>query len=220
MPPLSPPPLRLTGTTGPPGIPGIALPVGERVTADAFPGALPGLPRRPLTPDQRADALRRVQEQADQRLKLGLQLFKAAEAQATQHHAVLDSVKQEQAQLRQDIREDVARSLRDYDQWVGALEKRLLERMDDHARRLEELENNWAGVEQRMETMLRRAEAMLDQTRCLLMGTTRPTSQVPNIAPAAPEVPVEGDATDTPSALFSEIMDRLNAGQSPASGKV
>ncbi len=212
MPQMTPPPLRLTGTTGPVASPSQGVSV-----------ALPGLPRRALTAAEQAAALQRVQQQADQRLKLGLQLFKAAEAQTTQQHALLDVVKQEQTQLRQEIREDVARSLRDYDLWVGALEKRLVERLDEHEQKLKDLEESWTRIDNRLQTTMLRAETLLDQTRYLLL-TKSPGSQS---AIAAAEKPTGetgssvANADDrAQSALFSQIMERINAQDEDSSSPV
>src|SRR5689334_7797923 len=95
---------------------------------------LPGLPRGPLAPQQRLEALRRVQAQADQRVKLGMQLFKAAEAHTARHVTLLDQVKQEQAKLRQQVREEIAGSLSTYEERLTGIDQSVT----DSVRKLED----------------------------------------------------------------------------------
>ena len=86
---------------------------------------LPGLPEMSLTPQQQAEALRRIQNQTEQRVKLGVQLFKAAEARVSQHQALLDRIRAEQEQFRARFTQDMVKSFQTYDQWVGQIDETL-----------------------------------------------------------------------------------------------
>lgn len=129
---------------------------------------LPGLPRQPLTAAQQLEALRRVQSQAEQRIKLGTQLFKAAEAHATQQKALIDELRQEQQRLRVEVQEDVARSLQSYDQWVGRIDENFTRAMRSLEAKINRLESQWTQTLDRMETMMARAEKLLEQSRAML----------------------------------------------------
>ncbi|MEO0966615.1 MAG: hypothetical protein AAFY08_16060 [Planctomycetota bacterium] len=58
-----------------------------------------GLPSAELSEEQRLDALRRVQSQAENRVKLGMQLFKSAEARLSAQADLARSLRTEHAQL-------------------------------------------------------------------------------------------------------------------------
>ncbi|MEX0777379.1 MAG: hypothetical protein WD042_16875 [Phycisphaeraceae bacterium] len=176
-------PLRLTGSDG-----------GAPVCAPGLIQPLPGLPRRPLTPQEQLEALRRLQLQAEHRLKLGMQLFKAAEAHTAQHQSTLEEIQAEQKQLREQVQADVARSLRDYDQWVGNVEKHITQRLDKLDGRLSALQSHWENTEQHLTSMAKRAETLLDQCRCL-MDEPLPVQlrQLPGV-PGAPAAGLPGAA--------------------------
>lgn len=162
---------------------------------------LPGLPRQPLTPEQKLDALRRVQAQAEQRVKLGQQLFKAAEARVTAHRGLMDQVRQEQDKLRAEVQEDVARSLQSYDQFMGQLEERITLAMRSLEDRLDTLHAECAASESKVDQMLTRAEALLDQTRVLLNQSV-PRGRATATEPAV-ETPVEDQE------IFLDALKRL-----------
>jgi len=140
---------------------------------------LPNLPRQPLSPTEQLEALRRVQAQAEQRIKLGQQLFKAAEAHVTQQHVVIQQLKQQQQQLRQQVQEDVARSLQTYDQWIGRIDENFTHAMQALEEKLESLEVKWTQTEQRIAALTRRAEALLEQSRTLLQPPAPKPSRPP-----------------------------------------
>ena len=140
-------------------------------------GKLPGLPRGPLSAKQQLEAVQRVQAQAEQRVKLGLQLFKAAEAHTAHQQDVLQQVKAEQARHRSELQEDVTRSLHAYDQWVGQIDEsftRAIEQLND---KVDKLQTQWEQAQKQIESMVRRSEALLDQARYLVKsaGSPEPT---------------------------------------------
>jgi len=149
----------------------------NQATAKPQAGAitLPDLPRQPLTPEQQAEAIKRVQAQAEQRVKLGTQLFKAAEATIAEHVAAVNKARQEQSALKQEVQQDVAKSLQTYDQWLGQIDEgftKSIKRIEDRVEQLEQgclaMEEAWNQTEQRLETLMSRAEAMVDASRDML----------------------------------------------------
>lgn len=158
-------------------------------------------PRQALSPDQQLEALRRVQAQAEQRVKLGQQLFKAAEARVSTHRAMIDEIKGEQAKLRDEVQRDVAQSLQSYDQWVGKLDERLTEAMRSLEARLDTLQNEWQATQAKIEHMLRRSEALLDQSRVLL-GHEAPAVEPESPLHDKPAPKAQGD-------VFSHALKRL-----------
>jgi hypothetical protein len=130
--------------------------------------SLPGLPRQPLTPEQQMEALRKVQSQAEQRVKLGVQLFKAAEARVTLQRDLLTEAKSAQEQLREQINQDVAKTLQQYDQWIGRIDENFTKAMLKLQERMDALETEQSKAQDKITQMLRRAEALLDQSRYML----------------------------------------------------
>jgi len=129
------------------------------------------MPRRPLTVDQQAAALEKVQQQATQRVKLGQQLFEAADARLKQHQKVLDEINDQQKILREQVQEDVAKSLQSYDQWMGRIDESFTKSIRDLTQRLDQLEERVDGSQHEMQDMLAKAAALLEQTQTLLADT-------------------------------------------------
>ncbi|MEM1355346.1 MAG: hypothetical protein AAGC44_02755 [Planctomycetota bacterium] len=127
------------------------------------------MPRKPLTPDQQLAALDKVQSQATQRIKLGQQLFKAAEARLTQHQEILDKIRNQQQDLREQVQEDVAKSLQTYDQWMGKIDEGFTGSIRDLTERLDQLEAEQRAGREEMQSMVARATALMEQTQQLLM---------------------------------------------------
>lgn len=129
---------------------------------------LPGLPNRPLSPQEQLLALRRVQAQAEQRLKLGSQFFQAAKAQVVEHASLLTQLREEQARLREQMREEYARSIREYEQYRHHRDEDVTVRLDQLERRLEDLQSHWSSVENKVAALLQRAQTMLDDNQSML----------------------------------------------------
>lgn len=141
--------------------------------------SLPGLPKASLTAQQQLEALQRVQTQAEQRVLLGVQLFKAAEARTSQYRQALDEVKVEQEKLRSEVQEDVTRSLHTYDQWIGQMEDDFTSKIQSLEAKMAKLQSDWTKTQQRIEGMMKRSEAMLDQSRVLLEATPASADSAP-----------------------------------------
>ena len=129
------------------------------------------MPRRPLTAEQQASAIDKVQQQASQRVKLGQQLFEAADARLKQHQQVLDEINDQQRILREQVQDDVAKSLQTYDQWMGRIDESFTKAIRDMTQRLDQLEERVDGSQGEMQDMLGKAAALLEQTQSLLADT-------------------------------------------------
>lgn len=129
------------------------------------------MPRRPLSVEQQAVALEKVQQQATQRVKLGQQLFEAADARLKQHQQVLDEINDQQKILREQVQDDVAKSLQTYDQWMGRIDESFTKSIRDLNQRLDQLEERIDGPQNEMQDMLAKAGALLQQTQSLLAET-------------------------------------------------
>ncbi len=159
---------------------------------------LSGLSRQPLSPEQQMQALKRVQAQAEQRVKLGMQLFKAAEARLSSQTDILGQIKTLQTQLREQVNQDVAKSLHEYDQWVGQIDESFTTAIRKLEEKIDAVHANVANSEARMEHMLKRAEALLDQNRDLVEKNS--------LKPPAPVTP-----TASTNPTIAKIQDSTNA---------
>ena len=117
----------------------------------------------PLSARQQLEAVRCVQNQAEQRVQLGLKLFKAAEAHTIKYQNLVEQVRYEQQQLREKLEQDVARSLHTYDQWIGEVDEGVPEALKALGVRIDKLQNEWSGTQQRIEQIMSRSESLLDQ---------------------------------------------------------
>lgn len=125
-------------------------------------------PQMRLTPQQQIEALRRIQTQAEHRVKLGMQLFKAAEAHTSHQSNLLEQLKhdldRQWVELKRDMAEQSQRSLR----W--------LERIDDHCStamqkldaKLDTVYQTCRASEKRIESLVIRAETLLAQSLALV----------------------------------------------------
>jgi hypothetical protein len=109
------------------------------------------------------EAARCAQTQAEQRVQLGLKLFKAAEAHTVNYQNMVEQVRLKQQQLREKLEHDVARSLHTYDQWIGEIDDGVTEVLKALEHRIDKLQSDWCGTQQRIEQMMTRSESLLDQ---------------------------------------------------------
>lgn len=171
---------------------------------------LSSLSRQPLTPEQQMQALKRVQAQAEQRVKLGMQLFKAAEARLSSQTDVLGQIKTLQTQLREQVNQDVAKSLHEYDQWVGQIDESFTTAIRKLEEKIDAVQANVANSEARIEHMLKRAEALLDQNRELVQKhSLKPIDPASPIPPAMPTDPTIAKIQDSTNAS-KQIEDNPN----------
>jgi flagellar biosynthesis chaperone FliJ len=188
------------------------------------------MPRRPMTAEQQAAALEKVQQQATQRVKLGQQLFEAAEAKLKQHQKVLDEINQHHERLREKVQEDVAKSLQSYDQWMGRIDEGFTKAIADLGGRLDILESRVDASRDDMQAMIERAAALLEQTQDLLaeafgegdeaeddtqVQTPTPT-QAPPPAMFAEDVPIDEIESIAPLADDEEVIEVEIVGQDDA----
>lgn len=154
------------------------------------------MPRRPLSVEQQAVALDKVQQQATQRVKLGQQLFEAADARLKQHQKVLDEINDQQTILREQVQDDVAKSLQSYDQWMGRIDESFTKSIRDMTQRLDQLEETVAGSRHEMQDMLSKAAALLQQTQTLLAETFDDTDEIAEAMQASANVSHDYDLDD------------------------
>lgn len=126
------------------------------------------MPRRPLTPEQQMTAIEKVQQQATQRVKLGQQLFEAADARLKQHQEVLKEIQDQQHVLREQVQDDVAKSLQSYDQWMGKIDESFTKAIKQVNERLDQLELRVDASRGELEVMIEKATALMGQTQGLM----------------------------------------------------
>ena len=148
--------------------------------------ARPAQAAAPLTTAQKLESLQRVQAQAEQRVKLGTQLLKAAESHTSQTQSYVEQVRREQNELREKLEHDVAAALHQYDQWVGTIDESLTRRLQLTEERLDALDKQWEQAEERVARMVKRAELMFDQSRSLLESATSKLERVIGVRPTPP----------------------------------
>lgn len=163
-------------------------------TANRSNEVLPGLPRKPLTPQQQLDAISRVQSQAEARVELGLKLFKAAENHTRSQHRMLEQIKAEQQQLREQVNEDVAKSLHAYDQWVGQMDENFTRSLQNLESKIERLQENWMTTQKRIEAMIERSAEMFAMSHGIAHVQQTPQPQAASPADIQDEEQPSDDA--------------------------
>ena len=186
------------------------------------PGPLPGVPRPQLTATEQLEALRRVRAQAEQRVQLGHQLFNAAKAQTARYEALLAQIKAEQVDLRERVTRDVAQTLHSYDQWVGKMDQSITDSIDTLHEKMEAFARRASEAEQRILSIVERAEALLDQSRYLQdtpppapsaePGTGRAMAQPSSAGSPAPGTQGKGEANVSYSDLLRGLRDKGTKG--------
>ncbi len=165
------------------------------------------MPRRPLTVEQQAIALEKVQQQATQRVKLGQQLFEAADARLKQHQKVLDEINDQQTILREQVQDDVAKSLQSYDQWMGRIDESFTKSIRDMTQRLDQLEETVSGSRREMHDMLSKAGALLQQTQTLLAETFDDADEIVQAMQASASESHDYDLDDLSASVQPDLDD-------------
>ena len=185
---------------------------------------LPDAVSRKQTVQQQLESLRRVQEAADKRVKLGMQIYRAAEAQSARHQLLLESFKDQQRQLKEELQEDMTRSLQSYDQWVGKIDEDFTTALQHLEDRIDKLQANWAESQERIDSLMQRSEKLLDQSRSLVASAAEagPSPQVADATAAVDGPPVVtttqiSDSADEASAALSEVTQAPAVQVKPAS---
>ncbi|MGB0767923.1 MAG: hypothetical protein ACPGYV_09455 [Phycisphaeraceae bacterium] len=171
------------------------------------------MPRRPLSAEQQAAAIEKVQQQATQRVKLGQQLFEAADARLKQHQKVLDEINDQQRILREQVQDDVAKSLQTYDQWMGRIDESFTKSIRDVTARLDQLEERVDGSHHEMQDMLAKATALLDQTQMLLAETFGDQDEIAAAMQASADASHDHDLDElvesvSPPGVLLDVADR------------
>ncbi|MCC6579092.1 MAG: hypothetical protein IT440_01530 [Phycisphaeraceae bacterium] len=155
----------------------MATTIVKQGTGTSNHASLPGLPRRPLDSAGQAEALQRLAAQNEQRIRLGVQLFRAAEAQTQEHRRLVEQIHVEHNKLREQVTHDVAKSLAAYDQWVGKIDENFTTALKQIETKIEHLQANWVSTQERIEQMLKQSEAMLSQSRQMTQQAMRQAAQ-------------------------------------------
>lgn len=171
------------------------------------------MPRRPLSVEQQAVALEKVQQQATQRVKLGQQLFEAADARLKQHQKVLDEINDQQTILREQVQDDVAKSLQSYDQWMGRIDESFTKSIRDINQRLDQLEDSVAGSQHEMQDMLAKAAALLEQTQTLLVETFDDADELAQAMQASASTSHSYDLDELAASVHPDLTDKSRADQ-------
>ena len=171
------------------------------------------MPRRPLSVEQQAAAIEKVQQQATQRVKLGQQLFEAADARLKQHQKVLDEINDQQKILREQVQDDVAKSLQTYDQWMGRIDESFTKSIRDLTQRLDQLEERVDGSHNEMQDMLAKAGALLQQTQDLLAETFGDADEIAQAMQASASVSHGYDLDDLAETIEPDTQSRAEPSQ-------
>ena len=186
----------------------------DRPQASPAARPLPSRQRPPLSPQQQLDAARQVFAQAEQRIALSKKLFDAAEARTVHNQKLLEQFKAAQDELRRELHEDVAASLRDYDQWMGRIDEGFTRKMRELHERLDRLETQWGQAQQQVEDMMLRAQSLLEQSKGMLDAASPSPSAAEPTAPddaggvAKPQAAQRTDPVDA-SPIYSQLLRRL-----------
>ncbi len=197
------------------------------VSVDAKAIRLPGLPRSPLTAEQQLEAVQRMQAQAEHRVKLGVQLYKAAEAHLAGHHEQLAALKREQGALQEKIEADVAQSFRVYDQYLSKSEEKTLARLDAVEGQIREVTEQQMTVTDRMDELIQRSESLLGQAKKYFAATAKASQSTTQavdqamaraneavaIASEKPAMPDEHVVAQMVERLVAEQVKRMGVGQ-------
>jgi len=179
--------------------------------------ALPTPPRGPLSPKQQSEAIRRVTAQAQQRVQLGMQLFKAAEAYTTHQQDLLGQIKDQQDQLRDQIQKDIASTLQTYDQWMARFDQSFTRSLAKLEKKVDTLQRQWEASQLQITTLTQRTETLLDQSRVLLGSIAQQASSAPTPTAAQPnqnateQAPAQPQAPQ-PNAIYRKAVEHLREG--------
>lgn len=172
----------------------MALPLPSMPTSHKR--TLPGLPDTSADPKRQFEALKRVEDEANKRVQLGMQLYRAAESHTAHQQSLLDGFKEDQQRLKDELEQDVTRSLHAYDQWVGKIDEDFTNALKSLESRIDTLQDQWSASQQRIDDMMRRSEALLDQSRTLVRTAVKqiPPGAAPVAEPAPSDPPpVKGE---------------------------
>lgn len=153
------------------------------------------------SPQQHLEAIQRVNAQAQQRVELGAKLFKAAETYTSRNQELLRLFNEQQAQLRQEVRAEIAASLSTHNQQVSSLEQNVSDTLANFEKKIDAIQQQWSVTERQLGVMIQQAQTMVDQGKRLfeiiseyVAQTAPPTynwapSRTPQPSPSTPNRP-------------------------------
>lgn len=174
---------------------------------------LPGLHRNPLTESQRLEAVRRLQDQAEHRIRIGLDLFKAAEAHTSQHRRLLKELQDERFELYEKMQREMTQSFDQYEQWIGQIEQNIANSVDRLEARIDALQAAWENSQQQVQQLMQRSDAMVAKANGLLTELEKRVLAATQTAKAKRDA----TATNTPPAPPARPVESLTAATLPAS---
>ena len=154
--------------------------VSDARSAIQIPGKRPA-----LTPEQKLEALARVQAQAEQRIALGTQLFKAAEARIRAESDVIKQVRKENEVLRDQLHREFTESLHSYDQWVGQIDESFTTAIRALEEKIDAVSEQSAADRKKVASLVARAEALLAEAQMKLGPATAESPRPPRQSEAA-----------------------------------
>ncbi len=137
--------------------------------------------------------LRSVQTQAEERVRLGMQLLKAADSRLNAQREVLAEVREEQGKLREQVQNDVAKSLQTYDQWMGKID-------ESFTRALRNITDRLETIEQQIGSKMEGLDQLCDKTQAVLAELDPSVELKSNVADQESSTPLmqtPGEQDDT-----------------------
>ncbi len=214
--------------------------------------ALPGEPvikiTRPLTPQQQAEALRRIHAAATERAQMGAKLFKATDQRYSQQQQLIEQLKQDHEQLARDIAmqsqtleqrvkqahdqlnehltnkqnrfkdeiaTEVTKSIQAYDQWVGKMDEQFTHRLQDLESKLDALQAKWSDTEEKISSLTRRAETLLDTNRHMLEDSRTRPAQIGKVVRRSTRPDTPSDAPEPAGDAADAEQPQLSTGAPP-----
>ena len=175
------------------------------------------LPRGRLSTEQQAEAVQKVASQAEQRVRLGMQLFDAAESRLRTQTNAIEQLHNEHVVLQQRVSRDLGHGLQQCDQKIDDVDSQVTGALKQLEQKVDRMAAQWARTQSHLSLLARRSEALLEQNRILLeqhrevgMGTDL---EVPNplkfspppvsARPSDPNCPAKDEQT------YGQILEQL-----------
>ncbi|WP_432800297.1 hypothetical protein [Poriferisphaera sp. WC338] len=113
-----------------------------------------------VTPEQHKAMLKKAQ-QAEKRVRLGMQLLKASENRLSAQTHLMNQVRSEQDVLREKVQEDVAKSLQSYDQWIGQIDESFSKAMLVLEEKVDTISNAFAQKQSKLDALIETFESQI-----------------------------------------------------------
>ena len=102
-------------------------------------------------------------QQAEKRVRLGMDLLRASEDRLSWQTQMLQQVRAEQKLLREQIQGDVAKSLQSYDQWLGQIDESFTKAILLLEEKVDAVMVAWERKEKKLDEMVQRFERLHEQ---------------------------------------------------------